>query len=38
MLVNALILLVLVHDPEKWDPVLGKDHAQNKKLNHDPIN
>jgi hypothetical protein len=25
------------HDPEKWDPVFGKDHAQTKKLDHDPI-
>jgi hypothetical protein len=27
----------LEHDPEKWKPVFGKDHAQNKKLDHDPI-
>jgi len=20
----------LVHDPEKWEPVFGKDHAQSK--------
>jgi hypothetical protein len=24
--------LHLKHDPEKWVPVFGKDHAQNKKL------
>jgi hypothetical protein len=24
------------HDPEKWRPVFGKDHAQ-KNLEHDPI-
>jgi len=23
----------LEHDPEKWEPVFGKDHAQNKKSN-----
>src|SRR5262245_31846097 len=23
------------HDPEKWMPVFGKDHAQNKKLERD---
>jgi hypothetical protein len=28
----------LEHDPEKWNPVFGKDHAQTKKLNHDSIN
>jgi hypothetical protein len=22
---------LLEHDPEKWMPVFGKDHAQNKK-------
>jgi hypothetical protein len=22
----------LEHDPEKWEPVFGKDHAQTKKL------
>jgi hypothetical protein len=27
----------LEHNPEKWKPVFGKDHAQNKKLNFDPI-
>jgi len=26
----------LEHDPEKWEPVFGKDHAQNKKLDHGP--
>jgi len=25
----------LEHDPGKWTPVSGKDHAQNKKLDHD---
>src|SRR5438874_1988427 len=36
---------VLKHDPEKacpgldpgWNPVFGKDHAQTKELDHDPI-
>src|SRR5687768_12510248 len=23
------------HDPEKWTPVFGKDHAQNKELERD---
>jgi hypothetical protein len=27
----------LEHDPEKWKPVFGKDHAQTKNLGHDPI-
>jgi hypothetical protein len=27
----------LEHDPEKWEPVFGKDHAQTKKLESDPI-
>jgi hypothetical protein len=25
------------HDPEKWNPVFGKDHAQTKNLALDPI-
>src|SRR5437868_9451381 len=25
----------LEHDPEKWTPVLGKDHAQNNRLERD---
>jgi hypothetical protein len=25
----------LAHDPEKWIPVFGKDHAQNKELERD---
>jgi hypothetical protein len=24
-------------DPEKWKPVFGKDHAQTKNLDPDPI-
>jgi hypothetical protein len=24
------------HDPEKWIPVFGKDHARIKGLTHDP--
>jgi hypothetical protein len=27
----------LEHDPEKWKPVLRKDHAQSKRLDHDAI-
>jgi hypothetical protein len=27
----------LEHDPEKWKPVFGKDHAQMKNLDLDPI-
>jgi hypothetical protein len=27
----------LEHDPEKWKPVFGKDHAQTKDLDLDPI-
>ena len=27
----------LEHDPEKWEPVFEKDHAQTRKLDHDPI-
>jgi hypothetical protein len=23
---------ILEHDPEKWEPVFGKDHAQAKSL------
>jgi hypothetical protein len=29
--------LALEHDPEKWIPVFGKDHAQIKILDYDPI-
>jgi hypothetical protein len=25
------------HDPEKWEPVFRKDHAQTNGLGHDPI-
>jgi hypothetical protein len=25
-----VVLLLLKHDPEKWQPVFGKDHAQTK--------
>jgi hypothetical protein len=25
------------HDPEKWNPVFGQDHAQTKILDYDPI-
>jgi hypothetical protein len=25
----------LARDPEKWEPVFGKDHAQNKNLERD---
>jgi hypothetical protein len=27
----------LKHDPEKWIPVFGQDHAQTKILDYDPI-
>jgi hypothetical protein len=27
----------LVHDPEKWKPVFGKDHAPMQNLDLDPI-
>jgi hypothetical protein len=27
----------LEHDPEKWKPVFGQDHAQTKILDYDPI-
>jgi hypothetical protein len=27
----------LEHDPEKWEPVFRKDHAQTKRSDHDPI-
>jgi hypothetical protein len=26
-----------VHDPKKWKPVFGKDHAETNNLDHDPI-
>jgi hypothetical protein len=29
--------LFLEHDPEKWTPVFGKDHAPTENLDHDPI-
>jgi hypothetical protein len=28
---------LLEHDPEKWTPVFGKDHAQKKKWSMAPI-
>src|ERR1700730_10991488 len=30
-------LACLEHDPEKWKPVFGKDHAQTKILDYDPM-
>jgi hypothetical protein len=27
----------LEHDPERWKPVFGKDHAQTQNLGRDPI-
>jgi hypothetical protein len=27
----------LEHDPEKWMPVFGKDHAPTKNLDYDPV-
>jgi hypothetical protein len=29
--------LSLEHDPEKWEPVFRKDHAQTKRYDHDAI-
>jgi hypothetical protein len=28
--IDALQTMTLEHDPEKWKPVFGKDHAQTK--------
>jgi hypothetical protein len=28
---------VLEHDPEKWKPVFGKDHASTQYPDHDPV-
>src|SRR5687768_16341341 len=30
--VTSLLLVALTHDPEKWEPVFGSDHALFKKL------
>jgi hypothetical protein len=30
---GVLVFDPLEHDPEKWKPVFGKDHAQMKDLN-----
>jgi len=30
MVNRALRIATLEHDPEKWEPVFGKDHAQTK--------
>jgi hypothetical protein len=27
----------LEHDPEKWQPVFGKDHAPAENVDHDPL-
>ena len=29
--------VALEHDPEKWTPVFGQDHAQTNNLDRDPI-
>ena len=34
---NARVAKRLEHDPEKWKPVFGKDHAPTQYLNCDPI-
>jgi hypothetical protein len=28
---------LLEHDPKKWKPVFGKDHAQTNNLDHDLV-
>jgi hypothetical protein len=33
----ALSRIGLEHDPEKWKPVFGKDHAPKTNLDLDPI-
>jgi hypothetical protein len=35
--VTAKDFFGLEHDPEKWKPVFGKDHAQMGNLDLDPI-
>jgi hypothetical protein len=34
---NRVKKIPLEHDPEKWEPVFRKDHAQTKRLDHDAI-
>jgi hypothetical protein len=34
---NARVAKRLEHDPEKWKPVFGKDHAPTQYLDRDPI-
>jgi hypothetical protein len=34
---DAEMRVTLEHDPEKWKPVFGKDHAQTNMPDHDPI-
>jgi hypothetical protein len=34
---SAICRFVLVHDPEKWMPVFGKDHGPTQSPDHDPI-
>jgi hypothetical protein len=31
------VFCALEHDPEKWKPVFGQDHAQTNNLDRDPI-
>jgi hypothetical protein len=35
--VNVKVFCALEHDPEKWKPVFGQDHAQTNNLDRDPI-
>jgi hypothetical protein len=32
---GSFLVAILEHDPEKWEPVFGKDHAQIKNLKRD---
>jgi hypothetical protein len=34
---TLLAIYGLEHDPEKWTPVFGKDHAPMENPDHDPI-
>src|SRR4029078_5238341 len=37
LLVTVALRPVLEHDPEKWNPVFGQDHAQIKELDSDQL-
>ena len=36
-MINWSSFVASEHEPEKWNPVFGKDHAQAKKSDFDPI-